>query len=134
METSKISDATLPESETILLARGPRRIQLQMVDFADTNQWFTCSPVSPGTAYASFQLMIQAGSCDPGLYRVVIPVICRHSTEVPELSDSSWVASWSIQASMAIRPPRIDTNLLESLAIHHSLKHEYKAFCSCSKV
>ena len=100
METSKISDATLPESETILLARGPRRIQLQLVDFADTNQWFTCSPVSPGSAYASFQLMIQAGSCDPGLYRVVIPVICRHSTEVPELSDSSWVASWSIQASM----------------------------------
>ena len=95
IQATEVINGDLPESEAVLLARGERRVTLSLEPYLDPNQWFTCSPVAWNADGVTVTLNVQVDACEPGLYRLKVPVICRHSTESPELSDRSWVKDWT---------------------------------------
>lgn len=93
---TSLGNSELPESETVLLARGGRRVQLSITDFTDQHQWFECSAVSADANGLSFRLQVDLSNCSPGMYRLVLPVYCRHSTETEDQNGAAWSRNWSI--------------------------------------
>jgi len=100
---NKVTDKDLDEDEKTLLARGDKRIVLEMDSTDNQNHWFSCSEVTKGTNSITFTLNINVTDSESGLYRVTLPVICRHSTETADQSDISWVKNWSLR-SIDLKP------------------------------
>lgn len=91
----QIKSDQLEESSGVLNARGSRKIVLSLEPFEDHYQWFTCSEVTKRNERISFSVTIQLADCDKGLYRMTIPVLCRHSTKIKPENNYGWADSWN---------------------------------------
>lgn len=96
VEESQLESSSLTESSTVLLARGDKRVKLSLSDFEDQHQWFKCSAVSAAASGITFRLTVDLSNCSPGMYRLVLPVYCRHSTEAEDQNGADWSRNWSV--------------------------------------
>lgn len=95
---NKVIDKDLEEDEKTLLGRGDKRVVLDMETVENHNKWFSCSDIAKSAGGITFTLNINVTDSEPGLYRITLPVNCRHSTEVADQSEISWVKSWSLRS------------------------------------
>lgn len=98
ISTNKVVNKNLEEDKKTLLGRGDRRIVLKMESFDDQNHWFACSDIQKAADGVTFTLNINVTDSEPGLYRILLPVTCIHSTEVADQGEISWIKNWSLRS------------------------------------
>lgn len=116
--------------ETILEGRGSRYTALDLVTFDDTNHWFTCTMQQPTTSGVTLLLSVNVAACDPGLYRVIIPVYCKHNAKMESLQDTAWQQSWTrpfslLDKAIATKNDSVadqTVNLVEQLDMFHRVE------------
>jgi hypothetical protein len=85
----------LKDGETVMEARGNRRVLPYYADFTDSGKWFAFSKITPLEGGITFTLTVDAAQCKAGLYSLTIPITCEHSTEANETSDVAWIDNWT---------------------------------------
>ncbi len=87
-----------PDDAVPLEGRGTNCVAWTMDAFADDNQWFGCSAVTPDANGLTLTLTVRLSACDTGLYRITLPIVCKRDPNMESSQDMTWANDWSVMA------------------------------------